>query len=559
MRQEAVLTVDEVEILRRGQADPDIFTEYFFRPFGSKQGFSFDYKFDPEGAWQKTVHQAAQKDITVIGGFGTGKTLAIGIMACVWGTILQPDFKFLNVAPKAWQAFQMYDQILKWSRNTRFEDLIWEKPRKPHPKIILRYRIGKALYESSLEFMSADRDATGILSWEGDWINIDEAGQLDNLEEIITYIGSRLRGSIRGRERLGRFSMLSNSWDNYDLWEYFDRASDDPKNFLSIVVSSRHNHNITPEQLSKMLARIPKDERERFIDGTRPEGRGQFFSKESIYECEDPYALEIVEEKIETETPGYILEKIYGAGVIRYQVPPVPNRLYLMFGDPGVGGAPRRNAPVLMIWDATEFPRQAANLVAFWWGNGGGKIAPFVDFLMDWAAIYKPVRAYIDSTSVQKNMAYLINEHIFRERFRSSDDGITQPGYLSPLGQVSGISGMDFSGSGKNVQLQAARLFIENNLMRWPKFIIGIRSQLSNYDPEKDRKIAQDIVATFAMSCHGIRGYFHVDPQDLLEAATAKVDTSGPRYRRLDSSARARRTVRATTAEEYEPLQTERP
>jgi hypothetical protein len=546
LKTETVLTVDEVEILRRAQTDSDIFTEYFFRPFGGGDGFKFDFKFDPEGAWQKLVHSAEQKDITVIGGFGTGKTLGVGIMACIWATILQPDFMFLNVAPKAWQAKQMYDLILKWARNTRFEDLIWEKPRKPHPRIVIRYRIGRGLYESTLEFMSADRDATGILSWEGDWINIDEAGQLDNLDEIITYVGSRLRGSVRGRERLGRFSMMSNSWDNFDLWEYFDRASGDPENFLSIVVSSRHNHNITPDQLEKMLARIPKDERERFIDGARPEGRGKFFDRESIYACEDPYAKEIIEEQIEKERPHYAMDGIYGAGIVHYKTPPVDKRLYMLFGDPGTGTAPRRNAPCIMVWDATEFPRQAANLVAFWWGNGGGRIAPFVHMLMEWVALYKPVRAYIDSTAVQKNMAALINEHIFRERFRDSEDGITQPGYLSPLGQVSGIGGMDFSGAGKNVQLQAARLFIENNLVRWPKFIIGIRSQLSNYDPEKDRKIAQDVVATFGMSCHGIRGYFHVDPQDLLEAATKRADPEAFRYRRLSDTARSRRIPRTT-------------
>lgn len=553
MRQETVLTYDEVEILRRAQQDPDIFTQYFFRPFGGNEGFEFDYKFDPVGHWQKKVHSAAQNDIIVIGGFGTGKTLAIGISACVWGVITQPDFKFLNVAPKAWQAFQMYDQILKWARNTRFEDMIWEKPRKPHPKIILRYRIGNSLYESSLEFMSADRDATGILSWEGDWINIDEAGQLDNLDEIITYVGSRLRGSIRGRARLGRFSMISNSWDNYELWEYFDRASSDPDNYLSIVVSSRHNHNITPEQLQKMLSRIPKEERERFIDGTRPEGRGQFFDKDSIYECEDPYIGEIVEKKVEDGVPGYYMEKIHGAGLIHYRVPPKPNRLYLLFGDPGIGAAPRRNAPVLMIWDATDFPRLPAQMVAFWWGNGGGKIAPFVDKLLDWVGVYKPVRAYIDSTSTQKNMAYLINEYVFREKFRESEEDLSQPGYVSPLGQVSGISGMDFSGSGKNQQLQAARLFIENKLMRWPKIVVGMRSQLSNYDPEKDKKIAQDIVATFAMSCHGIRGYFHVDPQTLLERDSVHTGTMATKYRRLNNAARSRRTPR-TSLETQFPL-----
>jgi hypothetical protein len=92
--------------------------------------------------------------------------------------------------------------------------LIWEKPRRPFPKITLRFQIGETIYESSLEFMSADRGATGILSWEGDWINIEEAGPLDNLEKIVTALGSRLRGSVRGRSRLGRMSMISNSWDN---------------------------------------------------------------------------------------------------------------------------------------------------------------------------------------------------------------------------------------------------------------------------------------------------------------------------------------------------------
>ena len=105
---------------------------------------------------------------------------------------------------------------------------------------------------------------------------------------------------------------------------------------------------------------------------------------------------------------------------------------------------------------------------------------------------------------------------------------------------------MSLEKDSKNVQLQAARLFIENRLMRLPKVIIGMRSQLTNYDPERDRKIAQDIVATFAMSCHGIRGYFHVDPQELLEKAAVHTLATDSRYRRLSNAARSRRTPRGT-------------
>lgn len=564
MRQEASLSPSEIEILKAGIDNPSLVSDYFFKPIGEEHGWRFDENFTPEGAWQEKIHVAAQRDITVIGGFGTGKTVGIGMSAVIWGMVMR-DFKFLNVAPKAWQAKLMYDAILTNARNTRFEDLIWEKPRKPHPKIIIRYRIGKVLYESSLEFMSADKDATGILSWEGDWLHIDEAGLLDNLEEVIINAGSRLRGAVRGRPRLGRFSMASNSWDNFHLWYYFDQAAGDPENFLSIVVSSRSNKNITPEQLARMVARIPADERERFIEGSRPEGRGWYFSKEKIYECEDSYIGEYVQEQVNHLVPGYQYQKLHGAGVVNFRIPAQPNHLYMLFGDPGTGAAPQRNAPVLQVWDCTHFPTAPARLCAFWWGNGGGRIGPWVEEMFSLIGIYHPIYCGIDSTGPQKNMNYLINEHLFRERFSHPVDLDADAnriidydaGYESPLGRVRGIGALDFSGSMKQTYLQAARLLIESNLLSWPKTIVGFRSQLSNYDPEKDRKIAQDIVATIGMAAHAIRTWFHVDPQELLATFANEPTQSVVSTRRLDNSSRYRRSLR-TWEETNQPQQTER-
>lgn len=545
MRQEAVLSPSEVEILKLSRDDPNVFTDYFFRPYGENKGWLFDDNFSEEGKWQKNLHQAAQKDITIVGGFGTGKTIGVAMSACVW-CVLTRDFKFLNVGPKAWQAKQMYDMVLLNARNTRFEDLIWEKPRRPHPKIVIRFRIGGLLYESSMEFMSADKDATGILSWEGDWLHIDEAGLLDNLEDVIINVGSRLRGTVRGRERLGRFSMTSNSWDNFYLWYYFDQAVADPENFLSIVVSSRHNKNVTEEQLKRMLARIPAEERDRFIEGTRPEGRGKFFDKMSIYTCEVPGEAEHVRQKVLEEKSGYSYERLYGAGVVTFAVPPRGGRLYMFFGDPGTGGAPHRNSPVIMGWDVTSLPKQPARLIAFWWGNGGGKIGPFVDKLLNFMDTYRPMWVGIDSTGPQKNMAYLINEYLFRERFNEDyDNNADYAGYDGPLGKVFGIHGMDFSGSKKMMYLHAARLMIESRLMTWPKDIVGIRSQLTNYDPERDRKIAQDIVATMSMSAHGIRTTFHVSPEELLEKANAMVYPDALKVRRVPNATRSKRNAKA--------------
>jgi len=548
MRQEAVLSPSEVEILKLSRDDPSVFTDYFFRPFGESKGWLFDDNFTEEGAWQKTLHSASQKDITVIGGFGTGKTIGVAMSASVW-CVLTRDFKFLNVGPKAWQAKQMYDMVLLNARNTRFEDLIWEKPRRPHPRIVIRFRIGNLLYESSMEFMSADKDATGILSWEGDWLHIDEAGLLDNLEDVIINVGSRLRGTVRGRERLGRFSMTSNSWDNFYLWYYFDQAAADPDNFLSIVVSSRHNKNVTEEQLKRMLARIPVEERDRFIEGTRPEGRGKFFDKQSVYTCEIPGEGDYVRQKNEEGRRHYNYARLYGAGVVHFTLPPRGGKLYMFFGDPGTDGAPHRNSPVIMGWDVTNVPTSPAKLVAFWWGNGGGKIGPFVDKLLEFMEIYKPMYIGIDSTGPQKNMQYLINEHLFRERFSNEyDDNADYAGYEGPIGMVSGINGLDFSGGRKMMYLHAARLMIESRLMIWPKDIVGIRSQLTNYDPERDKKIAQDIVATLSMSAHGIRTWFHVSPEELIERVSNEVAGEAAQTRRLPTGGRSRRSSKARPA-----------
>lgn len=536
MKTEAILTPSEIEILQQAREDPDIFTGYFFKKGKDDHGFLFDYNFVDEGKWQKRVHTAEQKEITVIGGFGTGKTLGVGMSAATW-CAMTADFQFLNVAPKAWQSKLMYDDILREARGTRYADLIWKKPQRPYPKIVIRFRIGGKLYESSMEFMSADKNAQGILSWEGDWINIDEAGQLDNLEEVIRNLGSRLRGTVRGRERLGRFSMTSNSWDNYDLWYYFDMAMEQPDTYLSIQSSSRHNKNITPEQLTRMTAKIPKDERERFIDGARPEGRGRYFSKQTVYDCEIKGLSEIVEAEAERGTPHYEFETLQGAGPIRWQTPPRKNRLYMLFGDPGVGNPPYRNAPVLIMYDVTDFPGKPARIVSFWWGYGGGRITPFVERMFRLLNIYKPVFCGIDSTGPQKNINTLINEYAFANDFEVEG----KPGYISPLGIITGISGLDFSGSKKGTYLNALRLFIEAGLMEWPREIIGIRSQLTNYDPERDKKIAQDIVATMSMGAYAIRIWFHVDPAELLAKTNTLVNPAPPGPRRLPEKARTRR------------------
>jgi hypothetical protein len=543
----AILTPTEVEIVQAAQDDPSIYTDYFFRPAGADKGFIFDENFTEDGKWQVEVHSATQTDITVIGGFGTGKTLGVGMSAAVWGGTTA-DFAFLNAAQRSWQSKQMYDKIIQMARNTRFDDLIFERPRKPHPKLVIKFKIGDVVYESTMEFMSADKQATGILSWEGDWLNIEEAGLLDDLEEVMTSTGSRLRGSIKGRERLARFSMISNSWENPTLWYYFDLAQDYPDDYLSIVVGSQQNKNVTRKQLERMLRRIPRNERKRFILGTRPEGKGAYFDKQSVYACEQEVLGEDVEEKVARKIPGYYLEEQRGAGVTFYAVPPIKNRLYYFLGDPGTGGPPHRDAPVWMGWDVTRFPQVPAKLIFFWWGHGGGKIFPFVNMFRGKEGIYPgfknlyyPELVAIDSTGPQKHLAHLVNELVGQAQELSGDGKLNEPLWWSPLGPRYGMEGLDFSGSKKSTYLRSGQLFIENQNMIWPKSITGIRAQLTNYDLDRDKHIAQDIVATLAMSAFAIRKRLY-DPEGDHEEAGEQAPVDPYATRRTPVRDRSRRS-----------------
>jgi len=491
------LTPTEEKILQDNMNNPNALAGYFFRPSGADRGFQFDYGFTEEGKWQEAAYMAIQKLMVIIGGVGTGKTLGVGIAAACWA-LSTADFRFLNVAQKAWQARLMYDLILRFARGTPFEKMIFSSPSRPYPKIVIRFMYKGRIIESILEFMSVDVNATGLFSWRGDWINIEEAGLLDNLNEIVANIVTRLTGSSpMGRPYVGRLSLISNPWDVPHLWYLFDMAKSDPAS-LSMVLSTRHNLNVTQEQIDQLLKLIPEDEHARFLDGARPEGKGTYFAKEIIYKNENRFLGELLEQRANEGVEGYELVQVDGAGIVRFAFPAIAGRLYMLLGDPGIDNAPHRNSPVLMVWDVTEFPKKPAVCVNFWWGFGHNQITPFVDKMRELKERYFPIYTAIDSTGPQRNMAEVVNSAYYSE-----DDDET------------GISGLDFSGSKKMAYLVTLRILLESGKMTWPKNVAGIRSQLANYDPIHDKKLAQDIVATMAMVAFVARSWFHVDPADL--------------------------------------------
>ncbi len=515
------LTDNEVEILRYGVDNPDLITDYFYRPEGEARGWKLDENFMPEGAWQKAVHHASQKRMIIIGGFGSGKTRGIAMSAGVW-CMTTKNFKFMNCAPTSFQSELMYKFVTEdLAEETPFGKLIFAKPKRPYPVVELKFRVKGVLMHSTMEFMSIDKNAKAVLSWEGDWVNIDEAGLIDDLEQTIINLGSRMRGHVKGRERLARMSMTSNSWENPEMWYRYDLAKELPSDYVSMTVSSRHNRNVTEEQLRLQLKDIPEDEHDRYIDGARPEGKGNYFSKQAIYACEDENYSGFVLGGVEAGLDGFEMAQTYGAGITFFRIPRADGHIYMLLGDPGIGNAPNRNSPALELWDVTDFPKYKASLAALWWGRGNGSIKPFVLQLFKFMSMYNPVVTAVDNTGPQKNTAELLNTYISSSRTEKA----TAFGWLGEEINLSGvlnlhIGGLDFSGGKKNAYLIAGRLMLEAKLFSWPKFVVGMRSQLSNYDPEKDvsgkPKIAQDLVATYCMSATVVQSWFHIDPASLV-------------------------------------------
>lgn len=503
-----ILTQSQYNIIKQGLSSPedlDYFCGYWFDK-GDGHCFKFDHDFMPEYAWQKKLVFAKQTLLVGVMGIGTGKTLGVGMAAYTWAMSTE-GFKFMNGANWAWQSRIMKELIESQLIDTPAERFIDNSVDTPYPKLSLAFGIGRSRYRSSLEFMSMDKNAAKIFSWRGDWINLDEAALIDQLDQALMNLSTRLTGkTARGREFLARMSLMTNSWDNESaahVYYFYDLAIDNPDECLSISVPTTANKNVTDRQVKQTMRFITDpEEQERLLIGNRPEGKGKYFSKGRVAQAADPYLSELIQTKYDSHTQGYQLIKAPTLGAVEYQLPKTSDYCFLL-GDPGTSAYPARNAPVIVVFDASLLPAQPALACAFWWGNGGGRIQPFIEKYYEYKEKYMPIFCGVDSTGPQAGMVQLMN-------LQKIWDGVL----VKTLAGQTPIVGMDFSVGRKMNMLLSLRNMIELGLIKWADIAKGIKMQHYSYDPMLDRggepRIAQDIVATFAMAAFVMRAYYNI-------------------------------------------------
>ncbi len=513
--------------------------------------------------WQLRMHHASQWEHTIIGGYGCGKTVAVAHSAVIHAT-MTPHFKFMNTASVAEQSKQMFSSIISnWEETRWWERFVFKINERPYPKITIKYiipsRAGSGEHKprksrtvtQTLEFMSAQDQGKKILSWEGDWMCIDEAGLLtdEQLAEAIRNLGSRLRGTIHKRARMGRLTLLSNSWDNQVMWNRFDKHELAPNAYLSETVKTKQNTAITPAQLEAIRSRLDDpDEEERWLEGARPKPRGKEFSGAAIEACTDDTLDELMESLLKDDrwASQTNMQKHETAGVVEWQLPYDVSRQYLIVGDPGQGYAPKRNAPVVMVWDVTDFVeldkmsdqvfglrcdvchtpyappaegvlhmvcsickqplritippkhnktlrgrgtfRGKAILRAFWWGDGQGQFRNFGDKFLHWKHTYRCLDATFDSTGTQTNI---------HEIFSLLEEEM--------------IYGTSLSGKNKFTGLVTLKLLLERAKLAFPRGIRGIPYQLGTYKIP-DKGIAQDLVSAMTIMALWLRRYYYYEP-----------------------------------------------
>jgi hypothetical protein len=428
--------------------------------------------------YQYLFHQTTQPftevipNCTFIAGIATGKTTAVAASYMI-DCITTPYFRALNTSVTAKQAELPFEMVQGWiEANPKLEHLVENIQLRPYPTITFKNR-------AEWIFRTAGKDARFIRGLEFDRINYDEAG-LDMTGEAVKVLRGRLRGNRPdGRTRMIRLDVTTSPTAAPWLEERFNRGwkenpEFDGENFLSLRVSTYMNTKLTAQMIQLMEAEYSDDMIDVELKGLFPDYGLSMFPRTHIAACTDQSLNDAAELALRPEEgkakPGWVVDEHPRYGIVKFEMPADPTKIYIMAGDPGTDSPPRRNAGVVAVMDITEKPNK---VVYFHWVDGRGSYNPFLFSYKYALAKYRPVLRGMDTTGPQKAIDELAFENV----------GIS-------------VDGINFQRD-KEAMLNSLSQSVTNHEMCWPA-VKGIIRQMQSYSREEDKKLAQDIVMTLA-------------------------------------------------------------
>jgi hypothetical protein len=419
---------------------------------------------------QYGFHQVSAPNVTWLGGIACGKTT--GVAASYLGDCISiPYFGGLNTSVTSYQAELVFEMVMGWIEgNPKLEHLVQDVSLRPFPVIEFKNY-------SYWHFRTMGKDARFIRGSEYDRINVDEGG-LSYDDYAFKVLRGRLRGKRdNGQTRMARLDITTSPTDAPWLRERFHRGDSSHRSFddgyRSIRSTVYDNIHLTPEQIALMEKEYTDEMIDVELKALFPDYGMSEFPVRHIEMCTDQTMNDQMEMAVHPENgqikPGWMVQEHPRHGIHRWEMPYTPGHRYVMFGDPGTGDPPKRNAGCVIVADTSTRPY---DIVYFDWVFGKGAYRPFLTSYKYAIAKYFPVLKGIDSTGTQKAIEELAFE----------DYGIE-------------VEGINFQRD-KDAMINSLSVGITDHWFRWP-VIKGFR-QIRQYQRKEDKKLAQDIVMTLA-------------------------------------------------------------
>lgn len=454
--------------------------------------------------YHKMLHFDRTTIRTIIGGFGSAKTFGQILTDLVNGCMMT-NYRSFFLAPESAQAEEGYVLALQMMEGTLFQERFLISHRiSPRPRIVFGH---EGVGESMIEFFPMKHNEHKLRTLTGDRAIIDQAEHHEmDLAELIRSVGTRFRGRIPrdGRERVGTITLLANSADNLELWDIYDKAEEDPENYLSLSPSSSDNPYLTERDMKRFGVVVggTEEDKEVYMEGRRPVGDGDHFSKEVLLEMQMEELDQMMKEGLalqeETgEHKGFIYERERRAGVYKWMLPYNPDRKYLVISDAGTKNPPNRDSPVIMVFDITGFPGPAEmpvpmTLVGFWWVFGNNRISNWANAFAEVVHRYKAIGTNgFDATGFQS-------------------------GYDQWLHALKGLltEKISMAGNNKALCLNAGKVITTRFLVKTPIAISALYDQMSRYKyPPEPKRLRQDLVMTFIMACWWVQRLFYMSDE----------------------------------------------
>lgn len=435
-------------------------------------------EFEPLG-WQYAWHHVPHLNTTILAGIAAGKT-RIATASMTIDCITTPYFEALSTSVTAKQAELGFDMFMGWYEgNKNLEHLITDIKLRPWPEITF-YNYSK------WTFRTAGTDARFIRGSEYDRILFDECG-LDFQGGIVKVLRGRLRGKrVNNRRRMARLDAITSPTDAPWLFERFQKGwkgSDtaDLRRNISFQIKTRDNKHLTEDQIAAMEAEYSDEMRAVEMDAEFPDYGMSMFPKGHIRACIDQGLYDMAYEALNPEDsstpkPGWVIEEHPRHGITHFEMPQNPNHWYILAGDPGTDGPPKRNSGAIGIIDGFT-----GRMVYFDWVDGKGSYNPFINSYKYAINKYHPFIKLLDTTGPQKSLQELAFENF----------GIMTDAFNFSTNKAGALNYLNYD--------------ITNHQMNWPP-IKGLERQISIYTDELDRKgEPQDIVMMLAMLAYGKR------------------------------------------------------